>query len=724
MKRWIFKIRAPFVFILAMVLAGCGTPTAFQINPPASIAPKPPFQPMLVTTLGVHLSPDGTCKVGVTEHSLDLSYLQNGGIPNWSGTGFTPDSHGWTAHPGWFVFIENKSRWWAYDGERSLILHVKTWDESYHSFTGAVYFGTFQGSSGGESAFRADFPRAVPIEVVSRLPSEKQKDVQQHVLEESAEMHGNLIGMGDWSRTVAGLRGRLLIYDDKSDSAANHARIYLELQHVFSGAWDLPYEVYFDFGHSTGLHFEMKDQRGQAIPQQPVVIIGPLANPYWVTLPCDSTMRVRVDEFLSGPETPPERLEIFVPPGDCWIIPPKATNDFSLSATFTASTNHPSALRYHVWKGTLKLPAVTIQLNGTNTSAQLHSEIEKKEVRGQVVDEASHPVPGAAWRISGTEVLREGKWARVIRVGDGLYFFDNFADGDGRFVISYGEPIRFDLQFQKAGYAPAFVYEVAANSPDLKVTLKRGERIHGRVTRNVNGNRVAAVAETVELQLPSQDVWYLEQASTSATGEFEFRACAPPDEPPLPPGNFLGARTDKPSPFERKWQVVCHGKVVQIDVKDGQPIEPVNFELEPETQAESASETTNLDSGMSYAQMIDRLVDRLSSDHSWEAGGYEAPEWMDVTNPVNQVVPKLLEWYSHVKTSHILCVQNVQIQGSSLPNPYVIALVDTDEGMKAVLLNDAHLGTPPYPWVWRVFDEWSWPHFQGKTVRTRVYESK
>jgi len=138
---------------------------------------------------------------------------------------------------------------------------------------------------------------------------------------------------------------------------------------------------------------------------------------------------------------------------------------------------------------------------------------------------------------------------------------------------------------------------------------------------------------------------------------------------------------------------------------------------------ERTSETTDSNS-LNYAQMIDRLVARLSSDHSWEAGGYLSPEWMDVTNPVKQVVPKLLDWHSHVKTTHILCVQNVQIQGSSLPNPYVIALVDTDEGMKAVLLNGAPLGIPPYPWYWRVFDEWSWPHYERKSVNKNVYESK
>jgi hypothetical protein len=138
---------------------------------------------------------------------------------------------------------------------------------------------------------------------------------------------------------------------------------------------------------------------------------------------------------------------------------------------------------------------------------------------------------------------------------------------------------------------------------------------------------------------------------------------------------------------------------------------------------EHTTEATNSDSAM-YAETIDRLVARLSSDHSWESGGYLAPDWLDVTNSVKQVIPKLLEWDSKVKTSHILCKRNVQIQGSSLPNPYIVALVNTDEGLKAVLLNDARLGTPPYRWYWRVFDEWSLPNYEGKTVKKRVYESK
>ena len=46
----------------------------------------------------------------------------------------------------------------------------------------------------------------------------------------------NLLAAGDWSAPVrdengvgAVLRGRLLVYDDQGRSAANHARIYIEI---------------------------------------------------------------------------------------------------------------------------------------------------------------------------------------------------------------------------------------------------------------------------------------------------------------------------------------------------------------------------------------------------------------------------------------------------------------------------------------------------------------
>jgi hypothetical protein len=105
---------------------------------------------------------------------------------------------------------------------------------------------------------------------------------------------------------------------------------------------------------------------------------------------------------------------------------------------------------------------------------------------------------------------------------------------------------------------------------------------------------------------------------------------------------------------------------------------------------------------------IERLVSRLSSDHSWERGdifslGVPAPA------STEQVVSAVLKIY-HMTSYRILTVREVRIPGS-LPNPYIAVLTDTDEGRKVVLLN--HVG-PNRDWWYRVFDEWSWPFVPEK----------
>ncbi|MCX6925159.1 MAG: hypothetical protein NT154_18395 [Verrucomicrobia bacterium] len=139
-----------------------------------AVAARPPFHPMLITTFGTH--PDGSWKIRVAEDSIDLGDI-----------GFTPDSHGWRAQAGWFVFIESDypalglylaraevSRVWAYDGDRRLHLHTATSNGS-NSLAGAIYYGVFRGTN-----FDSNFPCAVPSEVISHLPEQRQKQIQTH----------------------------------------------------------------------------------------------------------------------------------------------------------------------------------------------------------------------------------------------------------------------------------------------------------------------------------------------------------------------------------------------------------------------------------------------------------------------------------------------------------------------------------------------------------------
>ena len=113
---------------------------------------------------------------------------------------------------------------------------------------------------------------------------------------------------------------------------------------------------------------------------------------------------------------------------------------------------------------------------------------------------------------------------------------------------------------------------------------------------------------------------------------------------------------------------------------------------------------------------IDRLVSRLSSDHSWEAGSY-LTLGLPATSSVEQVVAKVLQRSDldgkSVTTHKILTVQQVSIPGS-LPGIYTAVLVDTDLGRKVVLLN--HVG-PDHDWWYRVFHEWWWPAITPKAAK-------
>ena len=175
----------------------------------------------------------------------------------------------------------------------------------------------------------------------------------------------NLLATGVWSEAVSdsgghALRGRLLVYDGSGQPGTNHARVYLELQNVVPGIWVEPIEVYFGHGGRFDLDFEMSDQLGHPIePAMAAPWNGPAPKPFWVTLPRESTLRLRADAPL-GPLEKREGLQILAGGFRCWTIPPNTTKAFYLSATFTPPQDHPSPLNYHVWQETLKLPKVKI----------------------------------------------------------------------------------------------------------------------------------------------------------------------------------------------------------------------------------------------------------------------------------------------------------------------------------------------------------------------------
>ena len=190
-------------------------------------------------------------------------------------------------------------------------------------------------------------------------------------------------------------------------------------------------------------------------------------------------------------------------------------------------------------------------------------------VSGKVTDEAGTPLGGVRWQISAIEEWREGEWEIVHYSG---VWPVNTTGDDGRFQVTFHGKVRYDLQFDKWGFGPVFLYQVSAESPELHVVMKEGSLVQGRVTRS-STKGPCNEATMVELRLPNpRGVWYQKTTLVGPDGEFRFFAC-PPAQPPLDCKTHC-----KQQPI--KWQVVCAGEVVQIDVEEGKPVDEIHFEID------------------------------------------------------------------------------------------------------------------------------------------------
>ena len=189
---------------------------------------------------------------------------------------------------------------------------------------------------------------------------------------------------------------------------------------------------------------------------------------------------------------------------------------------------------------------------------------------GIVKDEQGAPLADVKIQMCGLEKLHDGNWRRELRSGAMSPYS---TDKDGRFLVSVHEAdIRFDFYCDKPGYAPVFLDGVTNGSPELNVILKRGLTVTGTVQRMVGGKPEPVSGTQVELRLPSNDLWYQQRTSTDTDGKYTFHV-SPPDHD--------------------KWQVVFLGKVVELDVKEGEPV-----------KAPDRSDRSGKASGCSYSAAL------------------------------------------------------------------------------------------------------------------------
>jgi hypothetical protein len=188
----------------------------------------------------------------------------------------------------------------------------------------------------------------------------------------------NVLAAGDWSKPVGDfvgytLRGRLILCDSPKNG---DAAIYVELQEC-SRAAGVDMDVYCNMNPTVALGghpdaqgreriekaaavWEMRDASDKPVPESPGGFGGGAPGASWISLPCDSTVRLRASVYGGG-RLKDGSLSIFFL-SNHWVIPPRSTNDYYLSCTFSVDppTNHAALPEHHVWQGTLTLPKMKI----------------------------------------------------------------------------------------------------------------------------------------------------------------------------------------------------------------------------------------------------------------------------------------------------------------------------------------------------------------------------
>jgi hypothetical protein len=171
------------------------------------------------------------------------------------------------------------------------------------------------------------------------------------------------IAVSDWSEpgvtTAPGggsLRVRLLIYEGYSAGYGGkipETLVYVELENV--GLRDL--KIYCDF--QIGLQCDLRDANNKPPPAVGTGGNGGFPSPSWITLPRDSSTRLRASWFGYGMRKE-EGLKI--PIFHELILKADNTNQYFLSGTFTVSppTNSFIPSDLNVWTGTLTLPKMRI----------------------------------------------------------------------------------------------------------------------------------------------------------------------------------------------------------------------------------------------------------------------------------------------------------------------------------------------------------------------------
>jgi hypothetical protein len=168
--------------------------------------------------------------------------------------------------------------------------------------------------------------------------------------------------VGAWSDAVNGLRGRLVIIQEKEENGVQRPKVFLELQNAANVLDPIQISA---FDPQTSFQCHVFDSATNTVASAPIGIREVRAAIVTLIVPFESSLRLDVNRHRMGAwfyeQAPPkERTEIVLEDGVC-VIAKENRSDYFLEGTFHIEESKPAtALLAENWSGALKIPAVKI----------------------------------------------------------------------------------------------------------------------------------------------------------------------------------------------------------------------------------------------------------------------------------------------------------------------------------------------------------------------------
>jgi len=166
----------------------------------------------------------------------------------------------------------------------------------------------------------------------------------------------NQVFTGNWSDTINGLRMRFIVSSKQERADFRRAVVYLEMQNVANVINPI------EFPSGFSLNCKVTNSVGNLPPPAMSFGSGPVCPPYWIYIPCDSTLKMRVDDMSSWSVGLKGQTGVSMAVGSgWWLVPDNNTNnEYFLTGVFKVDWKPQPEEHIHAWNGTIQLPRVKL----------------------------------------------------------------------------------------------------------------------------------------------------------------------------------------------------------------------------------------------------------------------------------------------------------------------------------------------------------------------------